>query len=86
MKFFKNFKNIINTYKNHPQKSKPHTIGLNQIGPFQQGDFAGVDLISGNHARFFPQLGAQQRDPLVSFFHICSNNFSTKNVFWKYWF
>jgi 3-hydroxybutyryl-CoA dehydrogenase len=35
---------------------------LNQIGPFLQADFAGVDLVQGTHARFFPQLGAYQRD------------------------
>eukprot|EP00928_Gymnodinium_smaydae_P079294 TRINITY_DN63260_c0_g1_i1.p1 TRINITY_DN63260_c0_g1~~TRINITY_DN63260_c0_g1_i1.p1 ORF type:complete len:305 (-),score=84.48 TRINITY_DN63260_c0_g1_i1:103-1017(-) len=35
---------------------------LNQIGPFTQGDFAGVDLIQNTHATFFPQLGAYQRD------------------------
>eukprot|EP01064_Diplonema_japonicum_P012186 TRINITY_DN19645_c0_g1_i1.p1 TRINITY_DN19645_c0_g1~~TRINITY_DN19645_c0_g1_i1.p1 ORF type:complete len:321 (+),score=118.39 TRINITY_DN19645_c0_g1_i1:48-965(+) len=35
---------------------------LNQIGPFQVGDFAGVDLIQKTHATFFPQLGAYKRD------------------------
>jgi len=35
---------------------------LNQIGPFLQADFAGVDLVQRTHAAFFPQLGAYQRD------------------------
>lgn len=35
---------------------------LNQIGPFQQADFAGVDLVQRTHANFFPQLGAYERD------------------------
>mmetsp|Transcript_154768 Transcript_154768/g.475507 ORF Transcript_154768/g.475507 Transcript_154768/m.475507 type:complete len:317 (-) Transcript_154768:11-961(-) len=35
---------------------------LNQIGPFQQADFAGVDLVQRTHANFFPQLGSYQRD------------------------
>lgn len=35
---------------------------LNQIGPFQQADFAGVDLVQRTHAKFFPQLGAYSRD------------------------
>jgi len=35
---------------------------LNQIGPFQQADFAGVDLLVKTHGTFFPQLGAAQRD------------------------
>mmetsp|Transcript_37721 Transcript_37721/g.82581 ORF Transcript_37721/g.82581 Transcript_37721/m.82581 type:complete len:307 (-) Transcript_37721:125-1045(-) len=35
---------------------------LNQIGPFTVADCAGVDLVQGTHARFFPQLGAYQRD------------------------
>jgi len=35
---------------------------LNQIGPFQQADFAGVDLVQRTHANFFPQLGGYQRD------------------------
>jgi len=35
---------------------------LNQIGPFQQADFAGVDLVQRTHASFFPQLGSYERD------------------------
>lgn len=35
---------------------------LNQIGPFQQADFAGVDLVQRTHASFFPQLGRYERD------------------------
>lgn len=35
---------------------------LNQIGPFIQADFAGVDLVQRTHATFFPQLGDYQRD------------------------
>jgi len=35
---------------------------LNQIGPFIQADFAGVDLTQRTHAAFFPQLGGHQRD------------------------
>jgi 3-hydroxybutyryl-CoA dehydrogenase len=35
---------------------------FNQIGPFQQADFAGVDLTQKTHAKFFPQLGSAQRD------------------------
>mmetsp|Transcript_23677 Transcript_23677/g.68020 ORF Transcript_23677/g.68020 Transcript_23677/m.68020 type:complete len:337 (-) Transcript_23677:102-1112(-) len=35
---------------------------LNQIGPFLQADFAGVDLVQKTHAIFFPQLGDYQRD------------------------
>jgi len=35
---------------------------LNQIGPFLQADFAGVDLVQRTHAAFFPQLGDYQRD------------------------
>lgn len=35
---------------------------LNQIGPFLQADFAGVDLVQRTHAAFFPQLGAHHRD------------------------
>merc|ERR1712151_807009 len=35
---------------------------LNQIGPFQQADFAGVDLVQRTHAKFFPQLGPYDRD------------------------
>lgn len=35
---------------------------LNQIGPFIQADFAGVDLTQRTHAAFFPQLGDYQRD------------------------
>lgn len=35
---------------------------LNQIGPFQQADFAGVDLVQRTHAALFPQLGGYQRD------------------------
>merc|ERR550514_2196634 len=35
---------------------------LNQIGPFLQADFAGVDLVQRTHASFFPQLGSYQRD------------------------
>jgi len=35
---------------------------LNQIGPFQQADFAGVDLVQRTHANFFPQLGKYERD------------------------
>jgi len=35
---------------------------LNQIGPFIQADFAGVDLVQNTHAKFFPQLGNYQRD------------------------
>lgn len=35
---------------------------LNQIGPFQQADFAGVDLVQRTHAALFPQLGDYQRD------------------------
>jgi len=35
---------------------------FNQIGPFQQADFAGVDLTQKTHAKFFPQLGNAQRD------------------------
>merc|ERR1740121_2060638 len=35
---------------------------LNQIGPFIQADFAGVDLTQRTHAAFFPQLGPYQRD------------------------
>eukprot|EP00400_MALV-I_sp_L67-5_P000500 gene500-627_t len=38
---------------------------LNQIGPFHQADFAGVDLVLKTHGRFFPQLGAQQSDQLA---------------------
>lgn len=35
---------------------------LNQIGPFLQADFAGVDLVQRTHATLFPQLGAYERD------------------------
>merc|ERR1712151_331276 len=35
---------------------------LNQIGPFIQADFAGVDLVQNTHAKFFPQLGSYERD------------------------
>ncbi|KAF4690442.1 hypothetical protein FOZ63_030079 [Perkinsus olseni] len=35
---------------------------FNTIGPFQQNDFAGLDLVKGTHARFFPQLGAETHD------------------------
>jgi len=35
---------------------------LNQIGPFQQADFAGVDLVQKTHAKLFPQLGTYQVD------------------------
>lgn len=35
---------------------------LNQLGPFIQADFAGVDLTQRTHAAFFPQLGDYQRD------------------------
>merc|ERR1719171_1449076 len=35
---------------------------FNQIGPFTQADFAGIDLVQKTHAAFFPQLGAAQRD------------------------
>jgi len=35
---------------------------LNQIGPFQQADFAGVDLVQRTHAKLFPQLGAYEVD------------------------
>jgi len=35
---------------------------LNQIGPFQQADFAGVDLVQRTHAALFPQLGSYERD------------------------
>jgi len=35
---------------------------LNQLGPFIQADFAGVDLTQRTHAAFFPQLGHHQRD------------------------
>jgi 3-hydroxybutyryl-CoA dehydrogenase len=38
---------------------------LNQIGPFQQADFAGVDLVQNTHAKLFPQLGSYQRDILA---------------------
>lgn len=35
---------------------------LNQIGPFQVADFAGVDLVQKTHGTFFPQLGSYTRD------------------------
>ncbi|EER13582.1 3-hydroxyacyl-CoA dehyrogenase, putative [Perkinsus marinus ATCC 50983] len=35
---------------------------FNTIGPFQQNDFAGLDLVEDTHARFFPQLGKDTHD------------------------
>jgi 3-hydroxybutyryl-CoA dehydrogenase len=38
---------------------------FNQIGPFQQCDFAGVDLVKKTHGLFFPILGTEQEDHLA---------------------